>query len=1013
MERYNDNDESLGESKAHAEPSVLDRKRPVARFPDSFSANLGRKASHFFHQENSTSESEATSFPPIPESQGIINRKRDIIPGTLPPLLIPRDRQTSAASSVKAMVAHFESNCNILEKPENMADSTDQTASSSSIEKGKGKASIDAPTYSSSPFLPMGPASQAMQPLNDTTEESELELLKMQEFFKTNPLTRCLDDYVPPKSKDEKINILPTEQDEGESMLKAAKLELHNRLASSYEAYEKRHPSAKLERLENEASEALRAGQPYKKGVSSGISEISTKASRRAQKKAQKKAEKKANKAAKREDIIAIHKPQAPSASATEKPAEKPWSLREQYPETFAKIDYYRSLPDPDKPQSSLRMASEQSVHETCSLSNSSTAGPKALPLAKLNSTSHAQTICGNSHIFEGQNKFRKDLAHDSTDYDDSGASKTDVESSETNIQSPVQETSQPSVQPLASWPSMQSAQREFEGGESFSFIQREPKEELSDEESVKKSKTAAVAKKKEEFNRRAHEAVNAAHAEGRLVHLENTKPIRDQVITEVRKSDIVPGFDEKKKLTPTFDEEAYAARSIACHTLKPAPLRIPSRTKEPTADSKDDAKAPPPPIGHQSSGALQLNTTKYRITSSEIVALEGDYHGKVGDNGRKGSITQPNRRKNSAVNFSWPNAQQAQKMQDHIVSEDPSTSLAGKKENTLPAYASEIKKPGTSGSSKKTFSSSYNGPSRAELNDFFGTKTQAGQIDYWLANELQARQNRQSAEKSTESVQSTARQSFKADEYQSLIQDDFNHLVKESPEKKKQTAKTKIYSISNDEKAPKVVPQTVIFNGQYPQPQRLAGTAPRSGTALPPTPACTYRPQTTGEKMDALDDFFSEESDDIYPVSGSAATPTTGLPKQQPWDEPGYHEEALAYGYAYQQNNHDPLPDSMNPVPLTRSQRRHVLASYGMTEADYPAPPAGYPTPSGPADGEAAPPCPTRPPPTVPTPSTEGGNGQRGQVASLRRAPRRLQRAATAPSAPESPAPGYDADWF
>ncbi|CCF45354.1 hypothetical protein CH063_14468 [Colletotrichum higginsianum] len=98
------------------------------------------------------------------------------------------------------------------------------------------------------------------------------------------------------------------------------------------------------------------------------------------------------------------------------------------------------------------------------------------------------------------------------------------------------------------------------------------------------------------------------------------------------------------------------------------------------------------------------------------------------------------------------------------------------------------------------------------------------------------------------------------------------------------------------------------------------------------------------------------------------------------------------------------------------------------MSEAEYPAPPAGYPNPPGPDKGSNVPPCPTRPAPSAPAPSSAGGGGDgldkggsgrycidgEAPAESLRKH-RRFQRAATAPPAPPpvSPAPGYDADWF
>ncbi|KAF9882391.1 hypothetical protein CkaCkLH20_00427 [Colletotrichum karsti] len=834
-------DDGPEKPQARAEPSVLDRKRPVGRFPVSFSANLGRNTSCYISKEESASGTDQT-VPPLPESKSIIHRKRDVIAGIHPPLPTSRHRQASAASSVKAMVAKFEGAGETPEKiaADSMAD-CDHTPSSPIVDKGKGKsvdASIDTSTTVSS--MAVGQASQPIQQKSLNADEDELDLLKMQEFYKTQPLARCLDDYVPPKRNDEKVDVLPIEQDEGKSMLKAAKLELHNKLVDLHETFEERHPTAKQERLQKEAvAEALKIGQSSKSAISSTASDASTKASRRADKKAQKKADKKAQKVAKRENV--------------------------------------------------------------CDKGDDDGA----------------------------------DITIDKSINDDDGTMTLD-ESREVVVSSSSQGASKPLAQSGAN-------------GESFAFIQRDP-EEISDTESVKASKAAAKLKEKEDANRRAHEVVNAAHAKDEIVHLENTKPIRDQISTDIKKSDIVPGFGKNKASAPAFDEEAYAARSIACHTMKPAPLRIPSRTKQLTADdSKNDTKG--------SSGV---------------------------------------------VNFSRP-----QSRQEKEPSAQTSAQPAGKKKLS----------------------------SRAELNAFFGTKDKPGPYIVYeqelLARQVRRAQAAEAAEaaeaakvaeaaKAAQSAKAPERLSFTADDYQSLIQDDYDQLVKDSPVKnKKPVAQTTTNLALAPGDTSKIVSQTVNFNGQFPQPQPLAGTRSygHSGPAFPPTPASNHRPKTTDDKWEELDDFFAEENDDLYQAPGSAVTPTLSGPQQQPWDDPAYHEEALAYGYAHLQRNHHPLPDGVDPVPLTHDQRRKVLAAYGMTESEYPAPPAGYPVPAG-TDGVAAPPCPTRPAPTVPgartSTSTAGtGGGSTGQVQSLRRAPRRFQRAATAPPAPESPAPGYDADWF
>lgn len=307
MDWLNPREAGPDQPQAQAEPSILDRKRP-GRFPDSFSSNLGRNTSSYFSQEQSSGLDE--EIHSLPENQSIINRKRDVIVGIPPPLPTPRNRQVSAASSVKAMVAKFESDGGTPEKPDQMADAADLIPSSPVVDQTRGKASIDTSidiTTCSSACV-VGHPSQPTQQQNIhhkslNAEEGELELLKMQEFLKTEPLARCLDDYVPPKRRDEKVVIYPLENDEGKSMSQAAKLELHNKLVEFHEIFEKRHPNAKTERLEKEAAaELLKAGHSAESVVSSAAPDDGTKASCRAGKKAQKKADKRAEKVAKREN---------------------------------------------------------------------------------------------------------------------------------------------------------------------------------------------------------------------------------------------------------------------------------------------------------------------------------------------------------------------------------------------------------------------------------------------------------------------------------------------------------------------------------------------------------------------------------------------------------------------------------------------------------------------------------------------------------------------------------------
>ncbi|KAH0426189.1 hypothetical protein CcaCcLH18_10517 [Colletotrichum camelliae] len=1040
------------EAGAEPETSVLDRKRPVPRFPDSFSANLGRKVSSpDSPQEIHASATHRTLPSPLPESQSIINRKRDVIAGIAPPLPtspLPtsRNRQVSTASSVKAMVAKFEgAGCgDSPDKSDTMADSMTD-APSSPIDSIKTKAPVDESINMTSSALAPGSVSHTALPKTQIVEEGELELLKMQEFYKTEPLARCLDNYVPPKRKKEKVKALPIEQDEGASMLKAAKLELHNTLAKSHEAYEERHPSAKEERLQQEAAEALKKRDPSKNIVSSTPSEASTKSSRRAKKKAQKKAQKKAEKAAKHEGVDPTE--QKPSSSTSTQPPQKDWTLRGQYPETFAKIDYWRSLPDPDAPQLSSSTRTPGLVnptkdrdprygtvsHETShdeSLASSASSSATLVP-------SQIQSISvtpADSHSSDS----------DSTDHDQHNTSQTFNESDGAAIPS-SQGASQPMRQHLTQKVGAE-ANKDSEAGND---------EELSDDESAKVTKAAAKQKEKRDANRRAHEAVNAAHAAGRIVQLENTKTSRNQIPTNIKKSDIKPGFGKTVQPATAFDEMAYGADSIACHTLKPAPLRIPSRMKQPSVeDSENKEKGTPLAPAPQLPGELKVSKGKHRMENVCYEALGTDA-GETRNKGNRNQSASSTRQKAGSVNFSRPQNKAAQNQKHSDTPSNKSSSPAGGKTNKSSARDKRGKKSAPSASEKQKQPGGYQGPSRDELNDFFGTKNQPGPVGAWLA-EAAYRQKRKEVEAAVEAAkaaqaakasqasqpaqvsrpakiyqsaqashgaQNSDRQSFTAGDYQDLIQDYYNDLIRESPVKK-QAAHTRGGS-SN------VIPQTVDYNGQYPQAQQLAGARQRGGgPALPPTPASAYHPRvaaakTTDEMMGELDDFFAEENDHLYQKPGRASISTAGgSQKQEPWDDPAYNEEALQFGYAYMQNRHTPLPDNFEPVPLTREQRRQVLAANSIAEADYPAPPAGYPTPAGPADDENAPPCPTRPPPSVPAPGTGTGTGggigqgrQRGsgeQVQSLRRAPRRFQRAATAPSAaPKSPAPGYDDDWF
>ncbi|KAF4419792.1 hypothetical protein CFRS1_v005433 [Colletotrichum fructicola] len=1040
------------EADAEAETSVLNRKRPVPRFPDSFSANLGRKVSSpSSPQEISASATHRTLPSPLPESQSVVNRKRDVVAGIAPPLPttpLPtsRNRQVSTASSVKAMVAKFEGGgCDDApDKFDTMADLMND-APSSPIDSIKTKAPVDDSINTVSSTLAPSSTSRAGVPKTQTIEEGELELLKMQEFYKTEPLARCLDNYVPPKRNKEKVKVLPIEEDEGASMLKAAKLELHNTLAKSHEAYEERHPSAKEERLQREAAEAFKKGEPSKNNVSSSTpSEASTKSSRRAKKKALQKAQKKAEKVAKREGIDPIDP--KPSSSTTTQPPQKEWTLRGQYPETFAKIDYWRSLPDPDAPQSSSATQTPGLVNQSIS---SKDRAPRygAVSHAASHDDSLASSASSSATLVPSQNQSisvtpadSHSSDSDSTDYDQDNTSQTINESDEAAIPS-----SQGANKPM----SQHFTQKVGAVGGVRNYLHISD-DELSDGESAKVTKAVAKQKEKRDADRRAHEAVNGAHAAGRIVHLENIKSIRDQISTNVKKSDIKPGFGKKAQPAPAFDEMAYSADSIACHTLKPAPLRIPSRTKQPSVEgSEKKERVTPRTPAAQLPGELKVNKGKHRA-GNVLSEAPGIDVSETGIQNNRNQIASSTRQKTGSINFSRPQNKNGQNHKQSDAPSNKSSSPAGGKKNKASARDKRGKKSASSASEKETQPGGYQVPSRDELNSFFGTKNQPGPVDAWLkeaayrqkrkeveaavaaakaaqaAKASQASQPAQVSRPTTHTshvAQNSDRQSFTAGDYQDLIQDDYNDLIRESPEKKQAT--------HTQGDTSRVVSQTVDFNGQYPQTQQLAGARHHGGgPALPPTPPSAYRPRvaaakTTDEMMGELDDFFAEENDHLYEKPGRASTSTAGSSKQQePWDDPAYNEEALQYGYAYMQNNHTPLPDNFEPVPLTRDQRRQVLAANSIAEADYPVPPAGYPTPAGPADGENTPPCPTRPPPSVPAPGTGTGTGggtgqgrQRGsteQVQSLRRAPRRFQRAATAPtSAPKSPAPGYDDDWF
>ncbi|OLN82306.1 hypothetical protein CCHL11_10183 [Colletotrichum chlorophyti] len=976
---------SAEKSTEEPQGSVLDRKRPVPRWPDSFSANLGRKPSSSFNHEDPETSTTEKSIPQVPstrsslpESRSIIHRKRDVVAGCPPG---SRARQTSA-SSVKAMVAKFEGAAeHTPEKSDRMTDNGDHTPSSSFADKGKVKASADS-SYNDTTVasLPLGQASKPEEDPRSVAEELDLEFLKMQELYKGVPLSRCLDNDVPPKRNNEKVKVLPLEEDEGKSMLKAAQIELQNQLAAFHEAFEKRHPLAKRERLEKEAAEALKSLNASKQPAQKEAVVTSTKASRRADKKAQKKADKKARKASKREAPVA-NAPHSASSSAPQQPVSRGLSLRDKYPETFAKIDYWRSLPDPDKPGASSNGASAAKSAEDYL---QSVENYLQSPLPVVQPATRKSSIPDKKHDALKKAEYYAFNSDESTEVGESSDTLSEYE----YVSEPAQSASQPSAP--------KPATQETPAEDSFTFIQRDPEEvatalhisdsELSDSESVKEAKDLARRKEKEEINRRAHDRVNAAHAEGHILSLENTKPIRDAFATGIKKSDIVPGFGgDKKNAAPEFDEEAYAARSIASHTLRPAPLRIPSRTKPLAAtgdtaatDTEGSAQPAAQPSSARSVGP-EYKGRGTRVASGNYKVLG---HESKDSGARKTSACS---QRSGAVNFSWPKHHDVHGQPDV---EGTSSQAPGKRSPAMAVHYSDPNRP-LSGAEK--------------LAELFNSTSSAGSV---------ASQRASSTVRSTSSTKTTAaavedtqtRQSFTADEYQAMIQDYYDDFTRDSPEKRKLTnTTTPTNTFSN------ITHQTARVTQQAPV--HLQGTTP-----FPPTPRHD-RPFTTVEKMAILDDFFNEENDQLYKTFGpltsasaTAAGPATG---PQPWDDSSFHEEALSHGYAYQGTNYNPLPVDLDPVPLTPTQRRQTLASYGMSEADYPAPPASYPNPPGPEHGSVAPPCPTRRPPAIPgvgDSTTSRSNTDEARVQSLRRH-RRLHRAATAP--PRSPAPGYDADWF
>ncbi|KAK1976574.1 hypothetical protein LZ30DRAFT_805444 [Colletotrichum cereale] len=1051
------------------QPCVLDRKRPVARFPDSFSSNIGRKASSFLSQEESSSgvDENQPSPPPIPKS--VLHRKRDIIPG-LPSHPLSRNRQSSAVSSVKAMVAKFESVGDTPEKSGKMADHDDHhlIPSSPIIVKGKAKASFTNDIDTTAASVPTFQSSQDDEG-KSTHSDVDLELLKMQEFFKGEPLARCLDDYIPPTHIDKQTKIPSLEKDGGKSMEKAAKIELWNKLASLTDNLEAQYPSVKEEREAKQAvissaaaylEEAL--GESPKQLAQIKAAQESTKASRRAEKKAQKKADKKAQKAIKPDNSV-INTNSAASSSKTEQGSRDEPSLREKYPEIFAKIDYWRSLPDPD-----ASADADDDCYSSADLDSShSTVQPVAQSVDQAVSQStleEAQSI-SNRHQNTLASKVENDktVADDSSESDDwsTGSSNGDPFYLNKYLTPSYQAAAKVFLedfdrknptQPIVKSTVQQAAPEVTEGGESIKFVHRDPKE-LSDAEETKRDKTIEAEKERIELNKRAQERVNVAHADGNIAHLDNYKSLRDAVETNIKKQDIVPGFGQKKQPVPEFDEEAYATRSMASHTLKPAPLRVPSRMKQSvTGSDKIDVKNTTPTQVKSllPPGALSTNTNKYRVVTGDFMAL-GVGFGKNSNRVASGFSTHSSR---SAVNFSWPKAQNADaKNRYEFNDEDDSDyDTDKKKSNTLPTRLNTgVRNADSASAHPITVIASGQAHEVHKNVDAFGNKSTSGDQDSAAsatANSNASARDQSYAPDQTNTTyakgsdEETQRRSFTADDYQTLIQADYDTFAKDSPERKQKRLEDAMSTLNTTsamritEATSDITHQTVVVPAHRQQPTvRLPGT-----TALPPTPATSHVSMTTGETMAELDDFFSEENDHQYTTTrtntGStyssdygegAGTGVQGQVQDQPWKDPNYHEDALSYGYAYKQTNYHTLPDSMNPVTLTPDQRHQVLKSYGIPDAQYHAPPNDYPNPPGPGKGSKAPPCPTRAAPVTPAASSteDGGNEAssrgnrssadgRAAVESLRKH-RRFRRAATAPSAPApvSPAPGYDADWF
>ncbi|KAL2876070.1 hypothetical protein SGCOL_008776 [Colletotrichum sp. CLE4] len=990
----------------------------------------------------------------------------------------------------------------------------DLIPSSPVADKGKGKASFDESTDTTAASIATGVVSQPEKKLS-AREIADLELLKMEDYFQDQSLARSLDNYVAPKHIHTKVKVLPLEEDEGVSMVKAAKIELWNKLASLNEAFEERHPSAKEERLAQETALAATNarldeifGESFKQGALNEEAKNSTRSERRAEQKVQKKADKKAQKAGKREVSVAPA-PQAVTSPTLEEHTTKEASLREKYPEIYAKIDYWRSLGAKDKTADPVDSGSEY-TDDTNPDDESSLAAPSQLVAQE------AQSVTAHGQVVEGKAQTKQSSADSSSsDDDDSSTGSSDGDPFHLNkyltpeyqakaqaylkafdeAQAQAQADDKPVYGPAPPPSFNQSggktiagkstaadnrSQKTASSDESYTFIQRDPKEsnvrtslhisddELSDTDDVKASKASAAQQERDEINRRAYERVNAAHARDAIVHPENTKPIRETFSTDIKKEDIVPGFGmgRSKQAPAAFNEEAYAERSIASHTMKPAPLRIPSRAKQPAVDNNDKAGAKDISQSQSKTPTVadtprSSNASKYRMGPGESTVLTQDYDGNnpfLRRNG-SGSSTQSGGPRSSAStrNFSWFKRPKSSKY-DFVDSDDD-----------------ESNKKKKSGKTQTRTQTTSSGSSSYHNSEAFKTMLSNTKDLTDFARKMAPLPKPPVNEETGEC------RSFTADEYKNVIQDEFNRFAQQSPEKKAQDLQTALAILNGVPSAPSsssrapttpapapsdnITRQTVTVNPFLQRPPvRVAGT-----TALPPTPATSVVPATTAEKLAELDDFFAEEKDNNYTTSAPAAAGSSYASgyssaastsqkkhkekeiqdKDEPWNDPNYHEEALSHGYAFKQTGYNNLPDNMDPITLTRDQRREVLEHYGMSEADYPDPPAGYPNPPGPDPGTVPPPCPSRPAPSVPGQVTPAGSigGGGSSILSLHsldsdalspafapahahtqaqaqtpaptvqslRTPRRFRRAATAPPAPapDSPAPGYDADWF